>query len=118
MFLLYPIVNILVILGLDYLIKDSFEVDNLTSAFWFVLILSLLNLLVVPIIKFFTFPINFITLGLFNTLLNLATIAFVSKVIDGVTITGNRLESLLVVVLIAASLSLAHSLIGHAIEKE
>jgi putative membrane protein len=118
MFLLYPIVNILVILGLDYLIKESFEVDSVTSAFWFVAILTVLNFLVVPVIKLLTFPINFVTLGIFNTLLNLSVIAFVSNVVDGVSINGNRLESLLVIVLIAASLSLAHSLIGNAIEKE
>ena len=118
MFLLYPLVNILVILGLDYLIVDSFEVSDVTSAIWFVLLLTILNLLVIPIIKFFAFPINFVTLGLFNILLNLATIAFVESVIDGVTITGGRLESFLVIVLIAASLSVAHSFIGHKSEKD
>lgn len=40
----------------------------------FLIILTGLNMIVVPIFKLLTFPINFLTLGLFNTLLNLFVI--------------------------------------------
>lgn len=73
---------------------------------------------IVPIIKFFAFPVNFITLGLFNTLLNLAVIGFTSNLIDGVNISGDRFNSLLVLVIIAVSLSVGHSLVGKYFEEK
>ncbi len=115
MFLLYFIVNILVVYGLSSIL-DQFMVDSLATSFWFVLVLSIFNMTIIPIIKFFAFPVNFLTLGLFNTLLNLAVIGFTTNLIDGVTITGDRFSSLLVLVIIAVSLSVGHSLVARYFE--
>ena len=116
MFLVYLLANILTLLGLDQLL-ESLEVDSLAAAFLFVLLLSALNTFVAPVIKLLTFPINFVTLGLFNTLVNLAVLALSVQVIDGVRIAGDRVESLLVLVIIALSFSVVHGIIGHHREK-
>lgn len=117
MFLIYFATNVLVVLGLDLLL-ESLEVTGLAAAFWFVLLLSALNTFVAPVIKFFAFPINFLTLGLFNTLLNLAVIALSVQVIDGVSVKGQGLASFLVIIIIALSFSVAHGIVGHREEKK
>jgi putative membrane protein len=111
MFLVYFLVNILVILGLSN-IMESFQVDGVKPAALFIIVLSILNNFISPIIKFLGMPINFITLGLFNILVNLSMVAFASKMIDGVNIFGGKIESFLVIAIIAASLSVAHVLVG------
>ena len=116
MFLVYLLANILTLLGLDWILQ-SLDVESLAAAFLFVLLLSALNTFVAPVIKLLAFPINFVTLGLFNVLVNLAVLALSVQIIDGVEIVGDRLESLLVLVLMALSFSVVHGIIGHEREK-
>lgn len=49
----------------------------------FTLILTIINFTVKPILKFITWPINFITLGLFHALLSVVLIIFISKITPG-----------------------------------
>lgn len=49
----------------------------------FTLLLVIVNAIVKPVIKFFTWPINFITLGLFHLVLNVLLLLLVSYFTPG-----------------------------------
>lgn len=94
-------------------ILPTFEIANITAAAVFIFFLTLVNVFVAPIIKLFAFPINFLTLGLFNSVLNLLIIGFVTTWINGVDISGNFFSTLLTLILISLSMSLAQSIVGN-----
>lgn len=62
--------------------------DKLKIAFLAGLILGLLNLLIKPIIKILSLPINILTLGLFNIVINAGILWLVDIVIGGLKIEG------------------------------
>lgn len=109
--LLYFLTNIATITVLSKLL-DSFEVRDLTASFMFVILLTLLNFTVIPVIKFLTFPINFVTLGLFYGLINILTITVVANTIKGVELIGSGSERFFTSLLIAVSLSVVQSIVG------
>ncbi len=109
--ILYFLVNILALLIVSNLLP-SFEVISIYSAAVFVFILTLLNYSVVAIIKFLAFPLNFLTLGLFNTIISLIAISFTASIIKGINISGTFLTTSLTVIIIAFALSLAQTLVG------
>jgi len=51
-------------------------------------VFGLLNLLVKPIVKLITLPINVLTLGLFGLVINGALLWFVASFVDGFAITS------------------------------
>lgn len=53
-----------------------------------VLVLGLVNTFIRPIIKILTFPINFMTLGLFSLVINALLLMLVGKLVDGIVIQG------------------------------
>jgi putative membrane protein len=109
--LLYFVINTITILVLSNLLL-TFEVTGLTAAFMFVVFLTLLNFTVIPVIKFLTFPINFLTLGLFHGLINILTIGVVANTIRGVDLTGTSTDKFLTSLVIAVTLSVAHAFVG------
>jgi putative membrane protein len=108
--LIYLVVNSLVILLLDRILAD-FEVRNFTAAFLFILLLTLLNWTILPVLKFFAIPFNFFTFGLANVLISLAGVGFVIWLIPGVSVTGSYLSIFLNVLAVAVSLGISGSLI-------
>jgi putative membrane protein len=94
--LFHLVINTLIILILSSILP-GFQVASFGTAFLFVVILSLLNAVVLPVIKLFTFPINLITLGIFNLVLNLGVILFVVNILKGVTLSGNYFLNLFVI---------------------
>ncbi len=52
------------------------------------LILGILNLTVIPLLKFITFPLNLLTFGLISLLLNGLAIKMTSNLMNGFTIVG------------------------------
>jgi putative membrane protein len=111
--LTYFIGNTLMLLILSQLLPN-FEINSLSSAALFVFLLTLLNWTVVPVIKFFTFPINWITLGLFFSLLNILVIWFVASNLQGagVEFLGSGFEKFITSVIISVSLSVIQMVIG------
>lgn len=109
--ILYFITNILTILVLSSLLP-TFEVIGFSAAFMFIVVLTLLNFTVIPVIKFLTFPINFLTLGLFHGLINILTIGLVANTIRGVDLSGNTTDKFFTALIITFSLSVIHSLVG------
>lgn len=49
----------------------------------FTLVLSIFNFIVKPVLKFITWPINFLTLGLFHLILNVILLMIVSSLTPG-----------------------------------
>jgi len=96
---------------LSYLLPN-FEVKGLWSAFWFLLILILLNSTIVPIISFLTLPLTIFTLGFFYLVINLSTILVVANFTSGVEITGNWLESYSVALIISICLTVGNYLVN------
>ncbi|HAJ94818.1 MAG TPA: hypothetical protein DCP02_01170 [Actinobacteria bacterium] len=60
--------------------------EKLRIAFLAGLILGLLNLLVRPIIRLFSLPINILTLGLFNIVINAGILWIVDIILDGLSV--------------------------------
>ncbi len=114
--LVYLVVNSLVILLLDKILTD-FEVRNFTAAFLFILLLTLLNWTILPLLKFFAIPLNFFTFGLANVLISLTGVGFVIWLIPGVSINGNYLSIFLNVLAVAVSLGVSGSFIESFFKK-
>jgi len=62
--------------------------EKLKTAFIAGLILGLLNLLVRPIIKLFSLPINILTLGFFNIVINAGILWLTDLMIGGLRVEG------------------------------
>ena len=62
--------------------------DEFKIAFLAGLILGLLNLLVKPIIKILSIPINILTLGIFNIIINAGMLWIVDLIVEGLEIKG------------------------------
>lgn len=108
--LIHLVINILSVYLLSQILP-SFEVANLTAAFIFIIILSLVNFFVTPAIRLLTLPLNFLTFGLFNIVINLFAIWIASNV-DGINVMGDFLEKAITLLIISTVLSIGHSLIS------
>jgi putative membrane protein len=64
------------------------EVRGLVPALVAVLFIGILNFTIKPVLIFLTFPVNFLTLGLFGLVLNALILWFVASVVGGVIIAG------------------------------
>lgn len=62
--------------------------DKLLSAFFTAIILALLNLIIRPIVKVLTLPINILTLGLFSLIINAAMLWIVDHFVKGFSVSG------------------------------
>ncbi len=58
------------------------------TLFWAALALTLINLLVKPIIRILTLPINLLTLGVFSWVIDVALIYLVTIIIPGFRVTA------------------------------
>jgi putative membrane protein len=62
--------------------------DNFKIAFLAGLLLGLFNLFIKPIIKVLSLPINILTLGLFNIVINAGMLWIVDLILDGLKVEG------------------------------
>jgi putative membrane protein len=112
--LLHLTINLLMVFILASILPN-FEVDNLTAAFVFIVILSLVNFFIIPVVKIFTLPLTLLTFGLFNIVINLFAVWLASNV-DGINITGEQFEQLLTLLIMSVSLSIGHSFVSKYID--
>ncbi len=85
------LIKILVVAG-AMLLAAQFVPGITVEAFWptaiiAALVLGVLNLVVAPILKILTLPINILTLGLFSLVIN-AIVFWLLTFLDGITISG------------------------------
>ncbi len=114
--LAYLILNALVILVVANLLPN-FLVADLIAAILFILVLTVINSTLIPILKFFAVPFNFLTLGLVNGLIGLAGIAFVVWLVPGIDIQGEYLTQVLTVLILSVILGLSSSVIEKLLKK-
>ena len=108
--ILYVVSNTLV-LGLVDLIFDSFTLDNIWYGALAVLIISVLNKTVKPVIFKLTIPITGLTFGLFYPFINL----FILKIVDFILQDHFDINGILIGVLIAALISVMNFIIEEVI---
>jgi putative membrane protein len=70
-----------------YIFK-GIEVSGLAPAAAAVIIIGLLNVSIKPVLLLLTFPVNFVTLGLFGLVLNARILWSVARAVDGLTVSG------------------------------
>lgn len=83
-FILQVLVSAVALAITDHLM-DGFSIAGwpplLVAAFF----LGVIHTFVEPVLKFLTFPVNLLTLGIWNLVLNLITFLFVLHLISGIT---------------------------------
>lgn len=72
-------------------ILTGFEIETIGAYLLFALLLALTNVTLVPVIKFFTLPINTVTFGLFNFVIACVYIYFFNFIIPGFVVTDGSL---------------------------
>lgn len=86
-FLIKLILTALAAYGLGQVLP-GIHFPDITTALIFVVILSLLNAVVKPILKLISLPITFLTLGLFLLVINVAIIQLADYFIAGNVVSG------------------------------
>ncbi len=69
-------------------ITPGIEIAGLIAALISVVVISLVNTFIKPIIVFLTLPINIVTLGLFLLVINALMLGFAAFLVPGFTIEG------------------------------
>ncbi len=85
------ITNVIVVAFALLLVAEyipGIEVDSLVTALIAAFILGILNALVRPVLVLLTFPITFLTLGLFIFVINAFIFWLTASFLDGFTING------------------------------
>ena len=85
------VLHFLVTAGVFFILGQNlpgFHVDSWMTAILSALALGAINVTVGPILKFLTFPITLLTLGLFSFVINAALILVVAFLIPGLRING------------------------------
>ena len=85
--LLHWIVNAVVLLVVSRFVQ-GFEVRSFGSAMFAVIIIGIVNATLGLFLKFMTFPLSLLTLGLFVFVIDAIVLWFSSKLVPGFTITG------------------------------
>jgi len=83
---LFVTVKIAEALGIGLALKPG--TDGIIGAFIAILVLTLVNALIRPIVAFFTAPLNCLTFGLFSFVINALMFWLVGKLDVGLTVKG------------------------------
>ena len=85
--------------------------DNVTCSPWYyslvvAIVLGIINMIIKPIVKLFTLPINLLTLGLFSLVINGLMVMLCAHFVDGFTIAGTSLSALGTAIIFSVVLSI------------
>ena len=86
-------------------------IKDFATAMVVVIVLSLCNMIIKPILVFFTLPITVVTLGLFLLVINAVIIMLCAKLVNGFAVDG-FLTALLFSLILSISQSIVFSLTG------
>ena len=99
------ILNSIVILAcqrlLNYLLNDFFFKGTLSQLIFLAFVLTILNLLVKPIIRFIFLPLIWLTLGIFTLVINLIILKTASFLVPGVLVINSSLTWLAASIIIS-----------------
>jgi putative membrane protein len=76
------VVNVAVVFLFGALFNDSFQINNVGVAVIFVIVLTIINWTLVPIIKLFTLPFNILTLGILGVIINGLAVVLAGFILD------------------------------------
>ncbi|MFY7811420.1 MAG: phage holin family protein [Flavobacterium sp.] len=100
----------LIITGIIVMILSKFlsgiTVDDIYTSVLVAFVLSMLNTFLRPILIFFTFPVTFITLGLFLIVINAVIVLICDKLLNNFHVNG-----FLTAIIFSVLLSLSQSII-------
>lgn len=85
--LLHWIVNALVLLLVSHFVS-GFHISGFVSALFAVVIIGIVNATLGLFLKVMTFPLSFLTLGLFVFVIDAIVLWFSSKLVPGFSVTG------------------------------
>lgn len=105
-------VNVLIILLLSNILP-GFKVSTIWAATMLIVVLTLLNWTLGVILKFFTFPLNFLSFGLLGFLINLFVLWISLNIPQGITVSGTAFEQFILLLIITIGLSVGQA-ISHA----
>lgn len=77
-----------VVLLITAYVVPGFKINSFGSAMWASLVVGLLNMLIRPILMFLSFPINFLTLGLFTFVVNAVILRMAAGLLKGFDISS------------------------------
>jgi putative membrane protein len=69
-------------------IVPGFKINSLWSSMWAVVVIGFFNMWLRPILLFFAFPVNFLTLGLFTFVVNACILKLSAKLMKSFDIEG------------------------------
>ncbi|MGL4911920.1 MAG: phage holin family protein [Romboutsia sp.] len=84
---LFIVVNA-ISLYLVSLLMDSMYIGSFTSLLILTIIFGVLNLTIKPLLKLFSLPITFLTLGLFSLVINGVVLKIAFSIVSGVYLSG------------------------------
>ena len=87
--LLSWIVNAVVLLVVSHFVP-GFQISSFGSAMFAVIIIGIVNATLGLFLKFLTFPLSILTLGLFVFVIDALVLWFSSKLVPGFSVTGFR----------------------------
>ena len=86
-FIVRLVLNSIILLAIDYFF-ESISLSSWWTAVITIIVLSIVNTIIKPILAFFTFPITLITLGLFYFVINGFTLYLTSLIVSGFEINS------------------------------
>jgi putative membrane protein len=86
-FIIKILISAVVAFGLSRILSGV-QIDNIVTAIFFALVLSVLDAIVKPILVILTFPVTILTLGLFLFAINAIVILLAAKMVVGIKIDG------------------------------
>lgn len=85
-FLIHLLVTTVAVFITAWILKAGVKLEKPLAAFWFALVLALLNAVVKPILFILSLPLTILTLGLFYLVLNVFMVWLADKFVRGITI--------------------------------
>lgn len=91
-------------------VVPGFQIATFQTALLAAIVIGLLNIVIKPILLLLTFPINFLTLGLFTFVINAVVLWLATFIVTGMTIDNVLSGILAAIVISVVSTILSHLL--------
>lgn len=86
-------------------VLDNFSVGSILASIAFLIVLTVLNWTIVPVLRFLSMPINLLLFGLVGFLINIVSLWMAVEAVDQITIEAEGLEYFFTLLIISISLS-------------
>lgn len=97
-------------------IFGNFILGDIVQVGIFTIVLSLLNWLVVPFVRLASFPVTFLTFGLFNTVITLLAVLAALNLTRGVSINETGIAYFILLIILTLALSFSNTMISNFVK--